>query len=164
MFDFKVSNYNGEPHLSFVVQEAVKDGIELRSGAGIILDNTYTLRKTVLVNSGIGVVNMHEFSLLDHGQRALLSSDYEVFYDLDTVSVAPMSAMINNPIFQEIDVESGHILFEWRALDYLAPSLSMENPPSSRGKSWDWLLVFPSSASFVSSSSCCYYCCSLSMS
>ena len=86
---------------------------------------------------------MHEFTILDRGRRALLTSAYDVFYDLDRVSVAHMSAMIDGPVFQEIDIESGNTVFEWKGLDHLPPSLTVMDAPSSKDSSWDWLLVLP---------------------
>jgi hypothetical protein len=54
-----------------------------------------------------------------------------------------MSAMIDGPVFQEIDIDSGNTVFEWKGLDHLAPSLAVMDAPSSKDSSWDWLLVLP---------------------
>lgn len=125
--------------MTFLLGSAIEADDELRQGAGILLDNTYTIQKTVLVNHGLGIANMHEFTVLDEGRRALMISSMSILYNLATVSVSPSSSLIENPFFQEFDINTGEILFEWKALDHILPSATFVDPPNPNDRGWDWL-------------------------
>ena len=81
---------------------------------------------------------MHEFTIIDQGQRALLISGINIVYNLATVSLGSSSAMILSSFFQEIDISTGNVLFDWKALDHILPSATLEPPPQSEAP-WDWL-------------------------
>lgn len=82
---------------------------------------------------------MHEFTVIDRGNRALLISGTNILYNLATLSLGPSSAMISDPFFQEIDIHTGNVLFDWKALDHILPSTTFEPPPQLDATQWDWL-------------------------
>jgi hypothetical protein len=117
---------------------AFREAKDFQLGGGFILDLAYKVKKTVLFNHGVGSINMHEFNLVDDGQRALMMGASGVPYDLGSISLGAGSGIIDNPVFQDIDVETGDVLFEWKALEHILPSVSQVEPPYSDA-AWDWL-------------------------
>ncbi|GMG43718.1 unnamed protein product [Aspergillus oryzae var. brunneus] len=108
VMDFRVQRYRGEDYLTFWVGE--DDGTR-----GLGLDSTYTLTHTITpLNNQKG--DVHEFQLTPAGTA--LITIYEIIpYDLTPVN-GPPSGWIYDCLFQEIDVETNTLLFQWRASDH----------------------------------------------
>lgn len=90
----------------------------------MIMDNQYRVVRTVEAVGAATQTDMHEFRLINRGRTALVTIYQPRAYDLGAFGVGPGLAWIQDSVFQEIDVETGELLFEWRALDHIAPSFS----------------------------------------
>lgn len=83
------------------------------------MDNTYQVVKTLrLAGTAAALFDMHEFHLIDDGKRALFTAYQAQPYDLSPFGMSENIGWIHNSLFQEISVETGELLFEWRSLDH----------------------------------------------
>jgi hypothetical protein len=80
--------------------------------------------QTVEAVGSASTTDMHEFRLINSGKNALVTIYQPRAYDLSPFGIGPGLGWIQDSVFQEIDVESGELVFEWRALDHIAPSFS----------------------------------------
>jgi hypothetical protein len=105
--DFKVQNYQGEPVLTW--------------GAGdhVILDSSY--HEIARFHAGHGYrgtrEDHHEF-LISPEDTALFTIYNPVRGDLSPVG-GPKDGLLWEGIVQELDIESGEVLFEWHSLDHV---------------------------------------------
>lgn len=140
--------YNGEDHLCFFTGTQHQG---FSRGHGIIMDKHYRTVK-VIESYGSGTTSdMHEFRVTPYsGGTSVLMTVYQPRqYDLMThpkFNVKEGFGWIVEGVFQEIDIETGNLIFEWRSLDHVDPSLSWTWPSSTdtsgRGNSewhpWDY--------------------------
>jgi hypothetical protein len=111
--DFKVQSYKGRPVLTW--WEGKK---YLRHGVGeyVILDRSY--REITRVRAGNGYQgDLHEFSITAH-DTALLTAYNPRGGDLSSVG-GPKDGIVTEGIAQEVDIETGEVLFEWHSLDHV---------------------------------------------
>jgi Arylsulfotransferase (ASST) len=120
--DFKVQAYNGEPVLTWW-----QGGIVAGHGEGeyVIFDSSY--REVRRVKAGNGYKgDLHEFSITPH-DTALLTIYNEARTDL-----SPIGGRKDGPVWdgvaQELDLETGEVLFEWRSLDHVGVGESYRGP------------------------------------
>jgi hypothetical protein len=121
----QVCNYQGEPHLCFY------QGTQLVGwghGHGIIMDKHYRIVKSVEAGSYQAASDMHEFMLLPDGKSALLTQYRRSAADLCQWGICNGLGYIQQGAFQEIDVETGNVLFDWKSLDHIDPSESYVPP------------------------------------
>ena len=74
---------------------------------------------------------MHEFQLLDDGETAVLSSYNIIPYDLSVFNITTGLGWISEGVFQEVNVTSGELIFEWHSSLHVTPSESQITPDSS---------------------------------
>ncbi|POR32161.1 Uncharacterized protein TPAR_07616 [Tolypocladium paradoxum] len=109
--DVKVQQFNGSNYITF--WHGTDNGT-FGDGGYIMLDESYEVFKTITPVGGVKG-DLHEFRITQHG-TALIAMHQE--------TQAPMSGnglptrWIYDSIFQEIDLHSGELLFEWHASDY----------------------------------------------
>lgn len=115
---------------------------QYREGAGIILDNSYQLIAEVQpsTESGFRGMDMHEFDVLNDSS-ALLITHRRQFEDISYRGLANHNMFVDIVGFQEIDIVTSSLIFEWNARDHIHPSASFVNPPSGATSNitWDWL-------------------------
>ncbi|KAE8383070.1 ASST-domain-containing protein [Aspergillus bertholletiae] len=107
--DFKVQRYKGEDYLTFW------EGREIESrgyGSWYMLDSSYTQRYVINPVGNYGG-DLHEFTITNEG-TALITIYDPTPSDLTSVG-GPELGWIFDGVFQEIDIETGELLFEWRA-------------------------------------------------
>jgi len=127
--DFRVQSYRGASVLTW--WEGL---IVIGHGVGryVIADNSY--RPIAYVNAGNGYKgDLHEFLLTDRG-TALLTSYRVLPYDLRPVG-GSAEGTIQDALFQEVDVATGNVLFEWHSLDHI-PITESYWP---LGEDWDYV-------------------------
>ncbi|KAF7585867.1 hypothetical protein BBP40_009957 [Aspergillus hancockii] len=110
--DFKVQSYRGQDYLTFWAGE--DDGTR---GLGVyyMLDSSYEVAHIVTPANG-RKGDLHEFTITPDGTA--LITNYEITQaDLTSVG-GPATGWIYDGLFQEIDLETGACLFEWRASDH----------------------------------------------
>jgi Arylsulfotransferase (ASST) len=113
-YDFRVQEYEGEPVLTWWRGENI--GVGYGAGGYVIADDSYEEIAKV-TTKGIQRADYHGMTLTDDG-TALLISYPVVQRDLTSVG-GPKDGYVVDGVVQEVDVATGRVLFEWRALDHV---------------------------------------------
>jgi hypothetical protein len=130
-FDFRAQTYRGKPVLTWWQgRVATYKG----TGVGHILDTSYRSVATVRAGNGYDL-DGHELQLTERG-TALVISYLTVPWDLSKLG-GRRDGTVEENIVQEIDVESGAVLFEWHALGTIGLGESYRPAPRERGKLHD---------------------------
>jgi hypothetical protein len=117
VFDFTVSNVDGEPHL------AMQDW---HGQQGVILDSSYEVWKTApMLGAGDSYQNMHAFHVVDDGKHAL-ALDVRHWDTSNARSIADVgyngTCKVEFQGFRELDLQASGtpILFEWEPKDHIS--------------------------------------------
>jgi hypothetical protein len=121
--DFKVQRYRGRPVLTWWEGSVVAGhGV----GEYVIFDDSY--REISRVRAGNGFEgDLHEF-LITPEDTALLTAYEAVPADLSPAGGAE-HGIVWDGIAQEVDIQTGEVLFEWRSLDHVGVDESYITPP-----------------------------------
>lgn len=123
--DFKVQHYQGKPVLTWWEGEPFP---RPSVGEYVILDSSY--RGITRVQAGNGYQgNQHEF-LITSQDTALFTVYNPVRRDLSPLG-GPKDGVVMEGIAQEVDIESGEVLFEWHSLEHVSPDESYRKPTYS---------------------------------
>lgn len=115
----------------------------------MIQNSHYHTVQTVSSGFGRAPNDIHEFTVLD-SKSAITIIFQPSQYDLSSYGINQAYGWVIEGIFQEIDISSGEVLFEWRSLDHAQSSPSNTyNTYGSNGTSngssvnqiWDYLSV-----------------------
>ncbi|KAI9895004.1 MAG: hypothetical protein M1814_000226 [Vezdaea aestivalis] len=125
--DFSVCDYKGSTgdHMSYLI---VNQENGFGQGLGVIMDSHFRIVDTVKSSLGRGPADMHEFNVLPGGESAILIIYQPVQYDLSSYGIASTFGWVTAGIFQEIDIESGKVIFEWKSTNHVDPSESRVKP------------------------------------
>jgi hypothetical protein len=112
VMDFKVQRYRGEPVLTFW------EGVHLAYGQGeyVILDSSY--QEIGRVKAGNGLQGDHHEFLISPQNTALFTVYHEVPMDLSAAGGLTDGWVVDG-IAQEVDIETGEVLFEWHSLGHV---------------------------------------------
>ncbi|RDW92235.1 hypothetical protein BP5796_01629 [Coleophoma crateriformis] len=119
VYNLQVQQYKGKPYLTFWAGDDTVGG----HGAGYyhMLDSTYKEVYRLKAAGGLGG-DLHEFRITEKG-TALLS-----VYEVDKGDLSSLGGSSNGKIWdclvQEIDIETGALLFEWHAAKHFAAASS----------------------------------------
>jgi len=114
------------------------------------MDKNYNMfRKLSAVGDSIDG-DLHEFTITKDN-TAIISIYSTIPYDLSEYNVTRADAngtdhdaYINESMFQELDIETNELLFEWRATDHIPLSANYYGP-HSKGRTfndaWDWFHI-----------------------
>ena len=133
--DLRVQQYKGEPVLTWWQGRQV-----LGTGEGVvqIVDRNYRSVKRVRAGNGYAF-DFHEVTLTKRG--TLLALVYSpVDKDLRSVGGARNGRVIDS-VVQEIDVETGRVLFEWHSLGTVGLDESYGRVPPTRAAAFDYFHV-----------------------
>ena len=119
--DLKMVSYRGRRHLA--VFEHRRGGRDFYD----VLDHRYERVARIRAGNGL-TINAHELQLTPRG-TAYVSA-------YPRVRVRGVGR-VTDFVVQEIDLATGDVLFEWRALDHVPVSASFDPRPSD-GSSWDY--------------------------
>lgn len=125
VMNLKVQQYLNEPHLTFWAGRKVGG---IGQGDYLILNSSYDIVKKVSATSPPGhpddirVGDLHDFVLTDSG-TSMLTVYNTTNYDLSAMN-RPTKGWIVDSLFQEVDVSTSELLFEWRASDHFDPATS----------------------------------------
>ena len=132
--DFKVQRHRGEPVLTWWQGPHTAYGL----GEYVVLDGSYG--ETTRVRAGGGYrADLHEL-LITAKDTALITVYGLVPYDLSLVGGAADSVVAEG-IVQELDIETGEVLFEWRSLDHVGVEESYFPPPESPREPFDYFHI-----------------------
>lgn len=141
-----VCNYEGSPHLCYF------QGVQMLGygwGHGVIMDNSYRFVRSVEAAGHQAATDEHEFLVLPDGKSALVTVYERKQYDLCDYGIKHGLGFIQEGVFQEVDIESGKLLFEWKSLDHIPPSESFVLPGTTeisgdgytRDSPWDYFHI-----------------------
>jgi hypothetical protein len=133
-FTFEVQEYKGETVLTWW------EGLHTGYGQGeyVIFDHSY--REIARVRAGNGYKGDHHEFLITPEDTALITIYSKVQRDLSGVG-GPVDGYVLDGIAQEIDIESGEVLFEWHSLEHVALEESYFEPPPDLKTSFDYLHI-----------------------
>lgn len=142
--NMNVVTIDNTPHLS-VNNVNINSGFG--RGHGLILDSSYRVVNSVHSGNGRTASDLHEFNVIGDGSTAILTIYNQVQADLTNFGITEGMGWIIQGLFQEINIATGEILFEWNCLDHVDPSLSYTamNSTDVAGtgltytKAWDYL-------------------------
>jgi hypothetical protein len=133
--DFKVQTYRGEPVLTWW-----EGSVVYGHGVGdyVIFDDSY--REVRRLKAGNGYRgDLHEF-LITPQDTALLTA-----YDAATTDLSPVGGPKDGPVWegiaQEIDIETGEVLFEWHSLGHVGVDESYLAAPEDPDFGYDYFHI-----------------------
>ena len=134
LMDFRVQTYEGEPVLTWWEGKPFRGWGE---GKAVIVDQGY--RKIAEVETGRGYkMDFHEFQLTDRGTALVIA--YKIYrQDLRSVRGGKRRGLTMQNIVQEIDVDTGKVLFHWDANKHIAPRESYDVVPDREGFPYDYV-------------------------
>jgi hypothetical protein len=127
--DFRVQQYRGKPVLTWWRGKVSNVGVG--DGWYVIYDTSY--RPIAEVRAGNGLVgDVHEF-LITKNNTALFTVYHRLPVDLSSVG-GPKEGKIWDGILQEVDIQTGRVLFEWHSYPEVAISESYAPPPKAKAR------------------------------
>jgi hypothetical protein len=133
--DFKMQYYQGKPVLTWW------EGIVVHGhgiGEYVILDSSY--REIARVRAGNGFRgDLHEF-LISPQDTALLTAYVPARADLSPIG-GPKYGRVWDGIAQEVDIETGRVLFEWHSLEHVGIEESYVRRPDSSYDLYDYFHI-----------------------
>ncbi len=133
--DFKMQYYKGRPVLTWW-EGKVAQGHGV--GEYVIFDGSY--REIARVRAGNGYRgDLHEF-LITPQDTALLTSYEEVSADLSAIG-GPVDGAVWDGIAQEVDIETGEVLFEWHSLEHVGIEESYVKLPDDPDHLYDYFHI-----------------------
>jgi hypothetical protein len=132
--NLEVQEYEGKPVLTWWQGDISVHGFGL--GEDVIADDTYTDIAHVRAGNGLQA-DLHEFQLTPQG-TALITAYDPILCDLSSVG-GPAYGGLTDSVFQEIDVKTGLVMYEWTGVDHVALEESYEPATrSSTASPWDY--------------------------
>jgi hypothetical protein len=120
--NFRTQDYKGRPVLTWWQGKIVQGHGQ---GEYLIFDESY--REMTRVRAGNGYAgDEHEF-LISPQDTALITVYNQVPRDLSSVG-GPKEGIVWEGVAQELDIETGEVLFEWHSLDYVSLEESYDKP------------------------------------
>jgi len=113
--NLRVQEYAGKPVLTWWQGDISVHGFGL--GEGVILDNAYAQIARVRAGNGLQA-DLHDFQLTPQG-TALITAYDPIYCNLSSVGGSADGA-VTDGTFQEIDVRTGLVMFQWTSLDHVA--------------------------------------------
>ncbi|KGB75345.1 hypothetical protein I307_04467 [Cryptococcus deuterogattii 99/473] len=129
--NFRPDVFNGKPMLR-ATQGLMKERGLMHGNYGI-LDDNYKFIKSFQARTHHHL-SVHEFLVLD-GKTVLIESPIPTIHDLKPYGGERGQTWILAGSFQEVDIESGAVLFEWNSLDHVDPTYSALPLKGGRGTS-----------------------------
>ena len=133
-FDFKVQEYKGEAVLTWWVGHHGGYG----QGEYVIADHAYN--EITRVRAGNGYEGDHHEFLITSEDTAFFTVYSEAPMDLSPFG-GPVDAMVVDGIAQEVDIETGEVLFEWHSLDHVGVEESYYRPAPDLKRAFDYFHI-----------------------
>jgi hypothetical protein len=113
--NLRVQEFAGKPVLTWWQGDISIHGFG--QGEDVILDDAYAPVARVRAGNGLQA-DLHEFQLTPQG-TALITAYDPIHCDLASVG-GPAGGAVTDGTFQEIDVRTGLVMFQWTSLDHVA--------------------------------------------
>jgi Arylsulfotransferase (ASST) len=127
--NFEVQRYRGHPVLTWWQKVGSAPAEE------VIMDRSY--RTVAIVHGGHGLTpDAHEF-LITPQNTAYLSTVAIAGADLSSVG-GPANGTVLDDIVQEVDIRTGHVLWEWHSLGHVPPRASYGPVPKTSWPPYDY--------------------------
>jgi hypothetical protein len=124
--NLRVQAYEGKPVLTWWQGDISVHGFGI--GEDVIDDSTYT--EVAHVKAGNGhEADLHEFQLTPQG-TALITAYDPILCNISSVG-GPAYGAVTDGVYQEIDVKTGLVMYEWTSLDHVGLSESYEQARAS---------------------------------
>ena len=131
-YDFRVQSYHGEAVITWIESQGA---FSTGPTTDYIADSHYHVIATVQAGNGL-TADIHEFHLTPRG-TALITAYNTVAYDLSSVG-GPSNGLVTEGVYQEIDIATGRVLFEWHSLDHVGLDESESPVSTSPTVAWDY--------------------------
>jgi hypothetical protein len=131
-YDFRVQEYRHEPVVTWVES---RGAFSTGPTTDYIADRHYHVIATVTAGNGL-IADIHEFHLTPEG-TALITAYNTVSRDLTSVG-GHANGLVTEGVVQEIDIASGHVIFEWHSLDHIGLDESHSPVSTSATVAWDY--------------------------
>ena len=126
VMNLQMQRFRGAPVLTFWAGD--KSGSRGR-GQYVMLDSHYRVVHRVQAVGDGRRGDLHEFVVTDEG-TALLTVYEAKQVDLRALGVLrPAHGWVWDSVFQEVDIATGELVFEWRASDHFSPALTYYSQP-----------------------------------
>lgn len=139
--DYVINNVRPQEYLGEQVLTFTEAAGPIGHGLGHndVYNNAYERVAQVRAANGFPGVDLHEFQLTPRGTAYLLLYT-PVYWDLTQVGGSERGAVLDN-IIQEVEIETGRVLFEWHSLDHIAVEESYREFSSNPDSATDYLHV-----------------------
>jgi hypothetical protein len=117
--NFRVQRYDGQPVLTWWQGDISVHGFGL--GEGLIDNGDYATIAHVRAGNGLRE-DLHELQITPQG-TALITAYDPIYCNLSAVG-GPADGAVTDGVFQEIDVKTGLVMYEWTSLDHVGMSES----------------------------------------
>ncbi|KAI5118408.1 hypothetical protein M0805_002860 [Coniferiporia weirii] len=115
-YDLNVQTYQGKQYLTVWTGAVSTAGTG--SGVGLMLDSTYSVVREVYAREGLSA-DLHEFIIPTQTSSTALLTAYNPRQENLTAAGLSDDSWFLDPTFQEVDIESGDVLFSWSAFEHL---------------------------------------------
>jgi Arylsulfotransferase (ASST) len=136
--DVRVQEYDGQPALTWWQDPLVADG---QRDAGVVIANS-AYNDVAIVRAGNGYQpDLHAFEITP--RDTALFTVYDAIHCNLSAYGGPADGAVADTVFQEIDLKTGLVRFEWHALDHvaLADSYMPVRPGGTPLDPWDWFHI-----------------------
>ena len=132
--DFRAQSYRGEPVLTWWEGRHAGFG----QGEYVICDASYS--EVTRLRAGNGYEGDHHEFLITPQDTALVLIYHEVPMDLSAFG-GPTDGLVLDGIAQEIEIETGEVLFEWHSLDHVGLGESYYEPKPDQKEAYDYFHI-----------------------
>ncbi len=132
--DFKVQRYKGEPVLTW--WQGTHSGYG--NGEYVIFDSSY--REVARFRAGNGLDGDHHEFLISERDTALFTIYRRVAMDLSPLGGPEKGAVIDG-IAQEVNIETGEVVFEWHSLEQVGLDESLSAPAPDLTDAYDYFHI-----------------------
>lgn len=129
-----VQEYQGEPVITVVEGNGPRG---YRFGHFVIFDSSYQRIAQFSIGNGYTGGDLHEFRLTPDG-TAVVGAYHPVVWDLSPAGGSKYGVALDN-IVQELEIDTGRVLFEWHSLDDITVAESYFPVPSDMDSPYDYL-------------------------
>lgn len=120
VYNLQVQSYKGQEYLTFWAGDDTVGGHGV--GTHYMLDQQYREQYRIKAANGLGA-DLHAFTITAN-DTALISIYDRKFADVESMPGYHRKGWIWDSVFQELDLQTGEAIFEWRASDHIDVSKS----------------------------------------